>query len=254
MAPASFILTNADLEHINIFFGLFMAELHTSFLRPNSSSPTILPSSPLVESELESGRRRFPRSMVRKLAYPLPCIAIILGMLAASYPEKNPDWAPWSQKMTEMLTGLIPGGTEISRYWASIGACLIFGGAYFSPAAQYILTSPIFNFLGRCSFPVYLIHDQVMRTVLVWLVYGGAEVKRNQEGKIEPLKRAGIVVFVLAIPVYYICTYLVAWLWMNHLDPRFARITLWLKNKCWIEGGETSPRTPAWSEKASTAV
>ena len=153
------------------------------------------------------------------------------------------------------MTKLAPSGVDLNRYWVSIGACLLFTGIHFQPTAQRILSSPIFNFLGRCSFPVYLLHDQIMRTILVWMIYGGSEVIEDDEGNIQPLERGGYMTFCIAIPIYYVCLYFIAWQWMLHVEPQFARSVLWLKKKAWREETDTmSSKVPAYSEKLSGLV
>ena len=262
MVSCKLVLTQTfctAIEHVNVFFGLFMAEIHAGYVTSPAQSPTLLPSSPTQDSHkslLSGGRFIVRRSFFQKLTYPLPALTILLGMFAASYPESNPEWAGWSLTMRNMMAAIVPQDIDINRYWMHVAASLIFTGCYFSSTAQKVLTSPLFNFLGRCSFPVYLVHDQIIRTVLVWIIYGNSEVVKDKDGKLQPLKRGGVVAFTIGIPIFYACTYLIAWLWMVYLDPQFARLTLWLKNKCWRDETRpvAPPKQPAWSEKQGNLV
>ncbi|KAI5303051.1 hypothetical protein KEM56_000085 [Ascosphaera pollenicola] len=69
---------------------------------------------------------------------------------------------------------------------------------------------PLFNFLGHVSFPVYLLHDTVIRTVLVWMVYGPS-ASQLPETDAE-------------------ATYLIAYMWNWYVDPKCAKVVDWLKN------------------------
>jgi peptidoglycan/LPS O-acetylase OafA/YrhL len=43
---------------------------------------------------------------------------------------------------------------------------------HFSPSLRRIFSHPYAVFFGSISFPVYLIHAFLMRSVLVWVIYG----------------------------------------------------------------------------------
>lgn len=92
---------------------------------------------------------------------------------------------------------------------------------------------PLFNFLGRVSFPVYLLHDTVIRTLLVWMVYGPSASRlpaKDAEGKPVPLQRVSSLAFFFIIPVFYAATYFIAYLWNWYVDPKCAKVVEWLKN------------------------
>lgn len=163
----------------------------------------------------------------------VPSIIIVASLFACSYPQENQQWKPWSKKMMDFMVSITPGGTEHSRYWMSVGATLLIFGVFFSRNARKVLTMPLFNFLGRVSFPVYLLHDTVIRTLLVWMVYGPSASRlpaKDAEGKPVPLQRVSSLAFFFIIPVFYAATYFIAYLWNWYVDPKCAKVVEWLKN------------------------
>ncbi|KAI5296067.1 hypothetical protein KEM52_005842 [Ascosphaera acerosa] len=182
----------------------------------------------------------------------VPSIIIITALFACSYPQENQQWVPWSKRMMDAMVAMTPGGTEHSRYWMSVGATLLIFGVFFSRNARKVLTSPVFNFLGRVSFPVYLLHDTVIRTVLVRMVYGPSAAQTpalDAEGKPTPLTRVGPLAFIFIIPTFYAITYFVAYAWNWYVDPRCARIVDAMKNLMF--DSESDVQTP---EKAALPV
>jgi hypothetical protein len=114
-------------------------------------------------------------------------------------------------------------------------------GIFFSRNARRFLTQPLFNFLGRVSFPVYLLHNTLIRTVLIWMVYGQSAMSAppdshrptdnaDASGQAIHLKRARPLAFIFIIPIFYAILYAVAYLWVLYVDPLCARMVEWMKN------------------------
>ncbi|KAI5287911.1 hypothetical protein KEM54_005630 [Ascosphaera aggregata] len=163
----------------------------------------------------------------------VPSMIIITSLFACSYPQENQAWKPWSKSMMDWMISITPGGTEHSRYWMSVGATMLIYGLFFSRNARKVLTMPLFNFLGRVSFPVYLLHDTVIRTVLVWMVYGpsaGRLPKEDAEGRPVLLQRVSTFALFFIMPIFYATTYLFAYMWNWYVDPKCAKVVDWLKN------------------------
>jgi hypothetical protein len=135
--------------------------------------------------------------------------------------------------MLDFGAQVTPGGTELSRYWPAVGTTILMFGIFFSQNARRILTLPLFNFLGWCSLPVYLLHNTLMRTLLCWLVYGPASFhtpKFNERGELIRLTRPGPFAFFFIIPIFYAALYAVAYLWAIYVDPVCARALNGMKN------------------------
>ncbi|KAI5301214.1 hypothetical protein KEM55_000428 [Ascosphaera atra] len=192
----------------NIFAGILMAQLQIDL---GSRATSLLPKA-------------------------MPSIMIFLALFFCSYPQENQTWQPWSRHMQDFMVRITPGGTEHSRYWMSLGTTLLMFGVFFSRNARRVLTSPLFNFLGRVSFPVYLLHDTLIRTILVWLVYGPDAARQPthdpQGNPIPPgqLHRCGTLGFIFIIPVFYASIYGASYAWNWYVDPICANIVEGMKN------------------------
>lgn len=164
------------------------------------------------------------------LPTPVPSLIIIFGLFLSGFPNYNPDWTSWSHYLAEIIRFIGPVTKDdiISRYYTSLGASFIMIGIFFSPTAKRILTLPFFNFLGRCSFAVYLLHNMLMRSVLVWILYGYKAYNTprfDKDGNLIELKRPGPLVFCFGVPVFYAVVYTVAYLWTKYVDTFCVRIT-----------------------------
>ena len=162
---------------------------------------------------------------------------IIVGLFFCSYPEENVEWAWWSRSLDRLGTIIFPEECEMTRFFPGLGADLFFAGVVFSPRLHDILSLPLLTFLGRLSWPVYLIHGPLMRTVLTWMLYG-VSVPEQIHGKdvdghdLPPvrLQLANAWICLFAIPLFYLFLYRVAHLWSLYVDPWCGRATRWLED------------------------
>ncbi|PGH04129.1 hypothetical protein GX51_03636 [Blastomyces parvus] len=178
------------------------------------------------------------------LPKPVPSLIILVGLFVWSFPQTNPHWAYWSRTMRDALLLVIPEKTDISRYWVSIGTSILMVGIFFSRNAQRVLTNPIFNFLGRVSFPVYLLHNTLMRTLLVWMAYWRAAATTpmtDAQGNLIQLPKPGGMTFVFILPIFYAILYSVAYAWTIYVDPLCAKAVDRMKRLMFKE--EEQPQT-----------
>jgi peptidoglycan/LPS O-acetylase OafA/YrhL len=202
---------------MNISVGMLLADLH---VQHSKTATQILP--PIV-----------------------PFFLIAVGSLFACFPQDAPETAPWSEQMRSLMFAITPVEADLRRYWDSIGASLIIFGVFFSSTARRILSCRICNFLGRVSFPVYLLHNQLIKTVLTWLVYlpGIWNPELDAEGEVMlPYKRGSDLSVFAAVAVYFYVLYKLAWLWTLYVDPVVARIVRWCVGKVYGEGGGTGEK------------
>jgi peptidoglycan/LPS O-acetylase OafA/YrhL len=182
---------------MNILVGIAIAELHVA-LGPNAP---------------------------RRVPAPVAAFFIFLGLFLASYPDDQPHWSSWSRFIMNTIRPLIPAGADQTRYTNSLAASFLCLGIFFSTRAREFLTTGLFTFLGRVSFPVYLIHNTVIRAILVPILYLPDYLKKRDipfnEGK---LKRGGSRAFMVGIPVFFISLYWFAWLWTLYIDPPITRV------------------------------
>lgn len=72
-------------------------------------------------------------------------------------------YMPW---VCILITG------ELRWAYSYVGGLLLILSIHFTPRLRQVLSFRYAVFYGSISFPVYLIHSFLMRTVLVWVVYG----------------------------------------------------------------------------------
>ncbi|KAL1595166.1 hypothetical protein SLS60_009854 [Paraconiothyrium brasiliense] len=186
------------LKGLNIVFGMFVAELHNHY---KDSATSVLPA-------------------------PIPAIMIVLGMFIAGFPQDAPHNAHWSDSMSRFMQAITVEKSDIRRYWDHIGASTVLLGIFFSRNARRVLTSPVFNFLGRVSFPVYLMHNTFIKSVLTWMVYlpSAMNPPRNEKGQQMDLQRGSTTHVFIAVVCFYYILYRSAALWVTHVDPFCAKL------------------------------
>jgi peptidoglycan/LPS O-acetylase OafA/YrhL len=186
------------LKGLNIVMGMFVAELHNHY---KDSATSVLPA-------------------------PVPALMIITGMFLAGYPQDNPQNARWSHVMQQMMASITVDKSDIRRYWDHIGASTVLLGIFFSGTARKVLCSPVFNFLGRVSFPVYLMHNTMIKSVLTWMIYlpSAMNPPKNEKGELLDLQRGSTTHVFIAIAIFYYILYRCAALWVKHVDPVCADI------------------------------
>jgi peptidoglycan/LPS O-acetylase OafA/YrhL len=199
----AFLLTRLGLaigalKGLNIVTGIFVAELHNHY---KDSATSILPA-------------------------PIPAVLIVLGMFMAGYPQDAPQNARWSHMMYKVMHSLTVKDTDIRRFWDHLGAGTVLIGIFFSRNARKVLTSPVFNFLGRVSFPVYLLHNTFIKTVLTWMIYlpSAMNPPKNEKGEQMDLRRGTTTHLFIAIGVFYYLLYRSALLWVQHVDPMCGKV------------------------------
>ena len=136
---------------------------------------------------------------------------------------------------TEVLTSRTP---KTQRFQA------LHLGLFLSSGAKAILSNKYFMWLGKNSFAVYLTHGTLLRTILVWMLYGISgepfEEVRNEEGEIigNWLPGPSTLTFCIAIPIWLVVVYTVAHLWTTYVDSYCAKLTQRLEKKVFEDGEE----------------
>ncbi|KAF2661841.1 hypothetical protein K491DRAFT_673758 [Lophiostoma macrostomum CBS 122681] len=186
------------LKGLNIVVGMFVAELHNHY---KDSATSVLPA-------------------------PIPALMIVAGMFMAGYPQDGAQNTHWSHSMQILMHKLTVKDADVRRFWDHLGASTVLLGIFFSRNARKVLTSPVFNFLGRVSFPVYLMHNTFIKTVLTWMIYlpSAMNPPRNEKGETMDLQRGSTTHVFIAIAVFYWILYRSAALWVQHVDPLCGKV------------------------------
>jgi hypothetical protein len=124
---------------------------------------------------------------------------------------------------------IFPKEAELPRYYTGLGLEFIALGIHFSPTVKDVLSNKYLLWFGKNSFAVYLLHGTLIRTVLVWMIFGihlPADVE--QDGKMVPgpaLKQCGRIGWYFWVPIWLVILYSIANQWTKHVDPFCARLT-----------------------------
>ena len=214
---------------MNIYLGALLAELSTDLAS-------------LVD------QKRDPISRL------LPCVLLIIGLHLSGYPEKNPEWTSWSENLAGIGHWIFPRGSEYWRYWPTIGAQLVTIAVLLSPLFQKFLSQPPLIWLGSLSFPLYLIHGPLIRSLLSWMLFGWGRpifyYTKKPDGSVdqtwERIPFPDNWVFALVLPIFFVILLSVAHLWNTVIDPWCAWATRRLEEIMYgneILGGEKDART-----------
>jgi hypothetical protein len=156
---------------------------------------------------------------------------ITIGLLLASYPESKPEWMPWSNFMLKMAGWIFPSNhPDTPRFYSGIGLTFLALGIHLSDSIKWVLSNKYLLWAGKNSFAVYLLHGTLLRTILVWMLYGITAPPDivHQDGtstQAPNLQRGGPLRFCFWLPIWFVVQYWLANLWTMHVDPFCARIT-----------------------------
>lgn len=174
---------------------------------------------------------------------------LVAGLYVCSYPTENPEWADWSLRLKEWGDYVFPEGSNYPKRWSAVGVDLIIMSIFLTNWSKEFLSSRLLLWLGKQSFAVYLLHGMLLRTVLVWMIYGTKSepwvwTVDDQGMSVPPewIPRRGPWVFAVSIPCWLVMVYVCATLWTNYVDPFCARITQRLENACVEQDSEKISR------------
>jgi peptidoglycan/LPS O-acetylase OafA/YrhL len=122
------------------------------------------------------------------------------------------------------------GQNNTPRFYSALGLWCITIALQFSDPLKNILSNKYLLFAGKVSFAVYLLHGTLLRTLLVWVLFGFSVPPDiiGKDGKVTKpplLKLPNRFLFWFWIVVWLIVQYYLANLWMNTVDPWCARLT-----------------------------
>ena len=159
-----------------------------------------------------------------------------------SYPRDVPEVAPWSNALVDLGQEILPFNDNKYKLWVAIGSLILTLGTIISPFAQGILSLPPLIWLGKISFPLYLLHGTFIRSLFAWVLFWGQTLGPSlydENMQRYPLPSASWVAFSVAclmIPLFLTCH-----LWIKYIEPFFDRIVVWMeKVMVWKEGDSIS--------------
>jgi len=207
-----------SLDHMMfmpIFTGVFLAELSMTS----------------VVADFSVARSAITRS--------LPYLSVLLGWYMISFPKFHPERMPWSWAMFQVARIIFPYGCDIHGYWGHVGVTLIVTGIIFSSTLQKLLSTPVLQWVGARSFPIYLIHGPVLRSFLNWILFAGAtptlrdiyDDDGNLIGTYPLLAIPAGWKFVYVLPIFFAVVLVLSDQWNKYVEPPCATATRWLEDK-----------------------
>ncbi|POS78795.1 hypothetical protein DHEL01_v202814 [Diaporthe helianthi] len=184
-----------------------------------------------------------------RLSNVLAATSIFIGLTFASFPEGHAEWMTWSRFLLDFMLPKLPHDPDFPRFASGIGLEFISLGILLSPALQRLLSGRYLLFLGRMSFAVYLLHGMLLKTTLVWMLYG-VQVPPdhgNDQGEMEVtrLTYPGNLTLIMWQVVWLPMLYCIASLWMAYVDPWCERITNRLVEYVTLDSSEKPSLLPA---------
>ena len=180
----------------------------------------------------ELSHSTYPATLARytRALNPLVCI---LGFYLCSFPSSYQNNAAWSRNLVDLANCLVPGIPQLERFWPSLGAQLVMLSVIFSPNLRRILTHRYLLWLGRVSFPLYLLHGTFMRSLLAWVLYGGRPTVETEEWddtlkehyKVNRIPAPRPLIFLFVLPLWALVVLSVTHLWADNVEPWFGVMT-----------------------------
>ena len=163
----------------------------------------------------------------------LPWLLLFVGLHLSGYPEKNPEWTTWSKHLVGIGSWIFPKGAEYWRFWPTIGAQCVTISVLLSSTLQNFLSHPSLIWLGSLSFPLYLIHGPLIRSVLSWMLFGWRSptyyYTKKADGSVdqswERISVPDAWVFAIVLPLFLLILLFMAHLWNLVIDPWCAWAT-----------------------------
>ena len=197
-----------DILGTNIYFGIFLAQIHTLLSSPDCP--------PLV--------RRSPST----ISHVLPFASAVFGLYLMSFPSSFAQDAGWSRDLAAWAASIAPARADVPRFWTSLGAQILCLSIYLSPIMQDILSKRIPRYLGSVSFSMYLLHGPLMRSVLAMLVFGPAAMRGEMTEADDKVMRYPIPArwtLLFTVPLFGLILMACVHAWATKVEPIFGRVT-----------------------------
>lgn len=154
------------------------------------------------------------------------CLVFTTGLFLASYPDLDGHITPGYIALTDSIPSWY---TEKHRFWPNVGAIMIVWSASNIHLLQRLFMSRILQWLGKISFPLYIIHGPIIHTFgyfvmdKIWKTMGIHDSDKNLEkGFLLAALSIGIITLWLSTIFYKV------------VDTRCVRFARWLEYKFFV--------------------
>ena len=155
-----------------------------------------------------------------------------------SFPAEYHKVAPWSRWLLDLHYKVFPQYAFVDRAWPTIGASLLCFAIIMSPHLRKLLSRRPLVWLGKISFPLYLLHGTFMRTILAWLLFARQHLvemeERNGEETfvVKKYPLPGLPTFLVVMPIFFPILFFATHMWANKVEPHFGAITKTVEDIC----------------------
>ncbi|KAL1998898.1 hypothetical protein VTN02DRAFT_5402 [Thermoascus thermophilus] len=183
----------------------------------------------MILAELSVPHPPEPRSLLgRVLPYPLA----VLGLYLCSFPDQYQQQAAWSRQLWQIGLVIFPQNASMGRFYAGLGAQILCASVLHSPSLRRALSHRALLWLGGVSFPLYLLHGPLMRSVMTYLLFGRAALSFTpatlEDGSPDPdslIPVPGFATLCLLLPVFFAFLLVVVRWWSVRVEPSFGAAT-----------------------------
>lgn len=183
----------------------------------------------MILAELSMISTPKPQFVVSKA---LPYALVVLGLYLCSFPSEYYDQTPWSAQLAAIGRVIFPAAGDMGRFWAGIGAQIVCLGVFLSPSLRSFFSQPYLLSLGSLSYPLYLLHGPLMRSLLTYMLYLPGAVFWQPvllpDGLPDPeayIPDPSLLRLCLTIPVFALILLLIVRWWAAHVEPRLGAAT-----------------------------
>ena len=159
------------------------------------------------------------------VANTLGLFVALIGLIIMSYPRDVPEVASWSNALVQLGQEILPYNDNKYKIWVAIGSLILTLGTIISPFAQRILSLPPLIWLGKISFPLYLLHGTFIRSLFAWVLFWGQTLGPSlydENRQRYPLPSVGWIAFsvvCLMLPLLVTCHF-----WVKYIEPFFDSV------------------------------
>ena len=113
------------------------------------------------------------RNLGPRTANTLGLSVAFVGLILMSYPQDAPEIASWSNALVHLGQEVLPYNDDKSKLLVAVGSLILTLGTIISPFARWLSGLPPLVWLGKISFPLYLLHGTFIRSLFAWVLFWG---------------------------------------------------------------------------------
>jgi peptidoglycan/LPS O-acetylase OafA/YrhL len=199
-------------EHVVLFFaGMFMAEVDVLVQSRNASALLL----PLRAVE-------FGRTSANASSRAARIALFIVGLYLASAPTSR--LADYSFGYTYLISEFVPEWYRMPWYfWQSVGAILVVWSAVHVDEVKPLFINSFAQYLGRISFALYLVHGNILRSVLYSIMPSIWTLRAGDEGTTFRLGVAWLVGACVIVPLSFLAAE-TFWRFVDKPSIKFASL------------------------------